>query len=137
MNRGAWLLTLVLTACSSGPPRSSPQHRPDPALASRADLSRAFVDRMLDALERQDQDAWWQLLSARMRERIGNPATAHDHLATWRRDVLPLAPMLRRADIAVDPDGPQRFVTYAADGAAAEPLALVVLEDGVLRLDEN
>ena len=137
MNRSAWVLIVVLGACSSGPPRSAPQNRPEPRLVAESGLPRAFVDRMLDALERDDQTAWWRLLSTHMKQRLGTAAASHDQLATWRRDVLPLATPLRRAEIAIDPNGPQKFVSYAVDGAAPEALAMVVLEDGVLRLDEN
>ncbi len=136
MKRGAWLVTLILTACSSGPPRSTAQSRPDPNLAAQPRPPRAFVDQLIGALEQEDPAAWWRLLSKPMQGRLGSPAAAHDQLAAWRRDVLPLAPMLRGAEIDVDPSAAQKLITYAVDGAPPVALARVVLEDDVLRLDE-
>jgi hypothetical protein len=97
-----------------------------------------LVERMLRALETEDVVAWRDLLSAQMRERFGaDPAALHDHLMSWRRDVLPIAAQLRTAELAIDASGPEPVVTYAADGHDAVALASVVVEAGALHLDEN
>ncbi len=131
---------LVATACSGGPPRGGPQASPSsPTTATPAGApADRLVERMLAALETEDVAAWRELLSAPMREKFAaDPAALHDHLASWRRDVLPIAAQLRRAEIAVDGTGPEPVVTYAADGHDAVALASVVLEAGALHLDEN
>ncbi len=127
---------MVAAACSGGPPRSTPQATaPATPAVGPADL---LVERMLRALEAEDVVAWRELLSAQMREKFGSdPAALHDHLMSWRRDVLPIATQLRGAELAVDATGPEPVVTYAADGHDAVALASVVLEAGALHLDEN
>lgn len=131
------LAIAVLAACSGGPPRSGPpassaQVAPAPSPADQ------FVDRMLRALETEDVVLWRDLLSAPMREKFAaDPSALHDHLASWRRDLLPIAAQLRRAELAIDGTGPEPVVTYAADGHDAVALASVVLEGGALHLDEN
>ncbi len=128
---------MVAVGCSGGPPHSTPQ--PTTATSTPAvgpaDL---LVERMLRALETEDVVAWRELLSEQMRTRFGTDTIAiHDHLMSWRRDVLPIAAQLRDAELAVDATGPEPVVTYAADGHDAIALASVVLEAGTLRLDEN
>lgn len=129
---------LAVAACSGGPPRSAPgstapiQATPAPGPAD------VLVGRMLTALETEDVVAWRNLLSAPMRSRLGtDEAALHDHLMGWRRDVLPLAQILRHAELALDATGPEEVVTYAADGRDPIALASVVVEGGVLHLDEN
>jgi hypothetical protein len=127
---------MVAAACSGGPPRATPQATTaaTPAAFGPADL---LVERMLRALEAEDVVAWQELLSAQMRARFGpDPAALHDHLMSWRRDVLPIAAQLRDAELAVDATGPEPVVTYSADGDAIA-LASVVVEAGDLHLDEN
>ena len=130
-------LGITVAACSGGPPRAMPQATtvgtaPTPG---PADL---LVERMLRALETEDVVAWRELLSAQMRQRFGSdPAALHDHLMEWRRDLLPLAPTLRHAELAIDATGPEQLVTYSADGRDATALASVVVEGGTLHLDEN
>lgn len=123
------LVVLLVAACSGGSPHPSSEARaPVPA--------RVFVDRMLVALEQADTDAWRHLLSARLRGRFGtDQAALHDHLATWRRDVLPLAPQLRGAELVVDTTASRPTLRYAIDGVPRE-LALVAVEDGAVHLDE-
>jgi hypothetical protein len=130
-----FLLGIAVSACSGGPPRSgSPASAPTPA-PGPADV---LVDRMLRALETEDVAAWRELLSASMRARFGeDPAAIHEHLMSWRRDVLPLAPALRDAELAIDSVDHDQVITYAADGRDAIALASVVVEGGALRLDEN
>jgi len=125
----------VVAACSGGPPRSAPQATASTPAASPADL---LVERMLHALETEDVTAWRELLSSPMREKFAaDPAALHDHLMSWRRDVLPIAPQLRGAEIDLDSSGPEPVVTYMADGHDAIALASVVVEGGSLHLDEN
>jgi hypothetical protein len=128
---------MVATACSGGPPHATPQATTSPATPAvgPADL---LVERMLRALETEDVVAWRELLSAQMRAKFGSdPAALHDHLMSWRRDVLPIAAQLRGAELAIDATGPEPVVTYAADGHDAIALASVVDEAGELHLDEN
>lgn len=128
---------LVAAACSGGPPRGTPQGTAAPSTpaAAPADL---LVEGMLRALETEDVVAWRGLLSAPMREKFAaDPAALHDHLMSWRRDVLPIAPQLRDAELAIDDSGPERVVTYAAGGHDAVALASVVVEGGALHLAED
>jgi len=130
-------LGITVAACSGGPPHSTPQATTAPATPAvgPADL---LVERMLRALETEDLVAWRELLSSQMRARFGaDPAALHDHLMSWRRDVLPLATLLRHAELAIDATGPEPVVTYAADGRDATALASVVVEGGALHLDED
>jgi len=136
----ASLVLAILASCSgSGPPRSVPQTsvaEATPVVApGPADV---LVSRMLRALETEDLAAWKDLLSAPMRARLGSDISAlHEHLMGWRRDVLPLASILRHAELAIDASGPEQVVTYAAEGRDAIALASVVVEGGALHLDEN
>ncbi len=131
----AFLLGIAAFACSGGPARSGSQATAPTPAAGPADV---LVDHMLRALETEDVAAWRELLSASMRARFGeDPAAIHEHLMSWRRDVLPLAPTLRDAELAIDAVGAEQVVTYAADGRDAIALASVVVEGGALRLDEN
>lgn len=134
----AFLLAILVAACSGGPPRSTPSTVVEATPVVTPGPADVLVDRMLHALETEDVVAWKDLLSSHTRTRIGaDYAMLHDHLMGWRRDVLPLAQLLRHSEIAVDESGPEPVVTYAADGRDAVALAAVVLEDGALRLDEN
>ncbi len=131
----AFLLGIAVAACSGGPPRSGSQASAPTPAPGPADV---LVERMLRALETEDVTAWRSLLSASMLARFGDdPEAIHEHLMSWRRDVLPLAPTLREADLALDEMGPDHVVTYAADGRDAIALASVVVEGGTLHLDEN
>lgn len=126
---------MVAAACSGGPPHATPQ--PTAPATPAVGPAELLVERMLRALETEDVVAWRELLSAQMREKFGSdPAALHDHLMSWRRDVLPIAAQLRGADLAVDATGPEPVVTYSADGDAVA-LASVVVEGGDLHLDEN
>ena len=137
---GAFLLAILLGACSGGSPRSTPpthvEAEATPVVTpGPADV---LVDRMLRALETEDVTAWKDLLSSDTRARLGADVGAlHEHLMGWRRDLLPLAELLRRSELAIDDTGPERLVTYAPDGGDAVALAAVVVEGGALRLDEN
>lgn len=139
MQRGsAFLLAILLGACSGGPPRSTPSTVVEATPVVTPGPADVLVDRMLRALETEDVAAWKDLLSSHTRARFGEDLAAlHDHLMGWRRDVLPLAQLLRRSELAIDDTGPERVVTYAADGRDAVALAAVVVEGGALRLDEN
>lgn len=136
----AFLLAILLGACSGGSPRTTPatvvEAEATPVVTpGPADV---LVDQMLRALETEDVAAWKDLLSSHTRTRLGGDLSAiHDHLMGWRRDMLPLAELLRRSELAIDDTGPERVVTYAADGGDAVALAAVVVEGGALRLDEN
>ena len=127
-----FVVLALLVACSG----SSSQ---TPAATTRtAAPARTFVDRMLGALEQKDAAAWNELLSERMRARFGqDPAALHDHLVAWRRDLLPLAPELRAAEVSVETSGRRPLIRYAVHGGDAQELALVALEDGALHLDEH
>lgn len=133
------LLAILVGACSGGPPRSHSQ----PTLAEATPVvtpgpADELVARMLRALETEDVAAWRDLLSAPMRARFGSDiAAVHDHLMSWRRDLLPIASTLRNAELAIDATGPEQLVTYAADGRDAVALVSVVVESGALHLDEN
>ncbi len=127
---------MVAAACSGGPPHSTPQ--PTTAVTPAGGPADLLVERMLRALEAEDVIAWRELLSSQMRARFGSdPAALHDHLMSWRRDVLPIAAQLRDAELAIDATGPEPVVTYSADGHDAIALASVVVEAGDLHLDEN
>lgn len=129
MPRLLLVLVSLAAACSGGSPHPS-------AEARTSAPARVFVDRMIGALERADADAWSHLLSARIRGRFGaDQAALHDHLAVWRRDVLPLAGQLRSAELAVVTSGGHATLRYALDGVPRE-LALVAVENGALHLDE-
>ncbi len=131
----AFLLGIAASACSGGPPRSGSQATAPTPAPGPADV---LVSRMLHALETEDVAAWRALLSAAMRTRFGDdPGAIHEHLMSWRRDVLPLAPALRDAELALDRVGHDQVITYAADGRDAIALASVVVEGGALHLDEN
>ncbi len=131
----AFVLGIAAAACSGGPPRSGSQATAPTPAAGPADV---LVGRMLRALETEDVAAWRELLSATMRVRFGeDPEAIHEHLMSWRRDVLPLAPTLRDSELAVDTVGPDQVITYSADGRDAVALASVVVEGGALLLDEN
>ncbi|MDB4961101.1 MAG: hypothetical protein JWP01_1100 [Myxococcales bacterium] len=130
MQRFLLFVSVLLAGCSGGPPRGKPPTSEAQPTAS----TRAFVDRMLAALEATDLREWRNLLSERMRSELGNnAASVHDHLAAWRRELLPIARELRAADVAVDALG---HVSYTL-GGEAQQLALVVIEHGALHLDEN
>ncbi|CAN5917257.1 hypothetical protein BH11MYX3_BH11MYX3_06280 [soil metagenome] len=131
----AFLLGIAAAACSGGPPRSGPQvSAPTPAPGP----ANILVERMLRALETEDVAAWRELLSTSMRARFAeDPAAIHEHLMSWRRDVLPLASALRDAELAIDSVDHDQVITYAADGRDAVALASVVVEGGSLHLDEN
>lgn len=132
-----WALPLALAACSGGPPRSTP---PQTSEVRRATLAPAeqLVGKMIAALEAEDAAAWQKLLSAPMRERFSKDLAAlHDHMLGWRRDLMPLADQLRRAELAIDATGSEPVVTYAVDGRDAIALASVVDEGGALHLDEQ
>ena len=134
----AFLLAIFVAACSGGPPRSTPATVLEPTPVVSPGPADVLVDRMLRALETEDIAAWKDLLSSHTRARLGGDIAAlHDHLMGWRRDVLPLAQLLRRSELAIDATGPEQVVTYAADGRDAVALAAVVVEGGALRLDEN
>ena len=136
----AFLLALLVAACSGGPPRTTPATPAEVEATPVATPGPAdvLVDRMLRALETEDLAAWNDLLSSHTHARLGDDISAlHDHLMGWRRDVLPLAQLLRSSELAIDATGPESVVTYAADGRDAVALAAVVVEGGALRLDEN
>lgn len=134
----AFLLAILVAACSGGPPRSTPATVVEATPVMTPGPADVLVDRMLRALETEDLSAWKDLLSTHTRARLGGDISAlHDHLMGWRRDVLPLAQLLRRSELAIDATGPEQVVTYAADGRDAVALAAVVVEGGALRLDEN
>jgi hypothetical protein len=125
MQRFLLFVSVLLAGCSGGPPRGTPP--------TSAPSTHVFVDRMLTALERTDLREWRGLLSERMRSELGNNAAAvHDHLAAWRRDVLPIARDLRAADVAVDAYGHLRYTL----GGDTQQLATVVVENGTLHLDD-
>src|SRR3954465_11924472 len=136
----ASLVLAILASCSGS---ATPRSATEPAVAEATPVltqgpADVLVDRMLHALETEDLAAWKDLLSAPMRARLGSDVGAlHEHLMSWRRDVLPLASLLRSAELAVDATGPEPVVTYAADGRDAVALASVVVEGGTLHLDEN
>lgn len=134
----AFLLAILVGACSGGPPRSTPPVSVEATPVVTPGPADVLVDRMLRALETEDMVAWRDLLSSHTRARLGADMGAlHDHLMGWRRDVLPLAELLRRSELAIDATGPESVVTYAADGRDAVALAAVVVEGGALHLDEN
>ena len=115
-------LVLALAAGCSKP-------APAPAQIAHAQPSaRAFVDQLLGALERSDLPAWKQLLSTRMRAKVATDDLAQTQLDSWRRDVLPLAAVLRSSDLAVA----DHVLTYGGT-----VLAQVAVEGSALKLDEN
>jgi hypothetical protein len=120
---GRMLILLALAVGCSKPP-------PAPAQITQAQPSaRAFVDQLLGALERSDLPEWKQLLSSRMRATLATDDLAQTQLDSWRRDVLPLAPVLRSSDVALA----DHVLTYSGGIA----LAQVAIEGGRLKLDEN
>ena len=134
----AFLLAILLGACSGGPPRSTSSTVVEATPVATPGPADVLVDQMLRALETEDVAAWTDLLSTHTRARLGGDLSAiHEHLMGWRRDVLPLAQLLRSSELAIDATGPEPVVTYAADGRDAVALAAVVVEGGALRLDEN
>jgi hypothetical protein len=133
MQRFLWFVSVLLASCSGGPPRG----KPPTSEAQPAASTRAFVDRMLTALETTDLREWRSLLSERMRSQLGNNAAAvHEHLAAWRRELLPIARGLRSADVALETHGRNATVSYTL-GGESQQLAMVVVEHGALHLDEN
>ncbi len=134
----AFLLAILVASCSGGPPRSSQATVVEATPVVTPGPADVLVDHMLRALETEDVVAWKDLLSSHTKARLGGDVAAlHDHLMGWRRDVLPLAQLLRSSELAIDATGPESVVTYAADGRDAVALAAVVVEGGALRLDEN
>lgn len=121
MGRILVLLLALAAGCSKPPPAPVVVTQPQPS-------ARAFVDQLLGALERRDLPAWKQLLSSRMRGRVATDDLAQSQLESWRRDVLPLARVLRTSDVAVA----DHVLTYS--GIA---LAQVAVEGNALKLDEN
>lgn len=123
MQRLSMLVLVTLVGCSGAPQRAT------------TGPEEAFARQLLRALTRDDTAAWEALLSQRMRSQLGaDQASLHDHLAAWRRELLPLAPAIAQADLAVDAAG---VVTFSVDGEEPQALASVVLEGGALRLDER
>ena len=119
---GRILVLVALAAGCSKPP-------PAPAQIAQVQPSaRVFVDQLLGALEQRDLPAWKQLLSTRMRVKLATDDLAENQLDSWRRDVLPLAPVLHSSDVAIA----DHVLTY---GGVA--LAQVAVEGGALKLDEN
>ncbi|HEU0035693.1 MAG TPA: hypothetical protein VFQ53_34010 [Kofleriaceae bacterium] len=121
---------------------SSPSSVPAPALSNAQPTSnqpdvRAFALRMVEVMEKNDLDGWRGLLSERKRAQHADATQLNQQFQIWRRELLPKAELLRRADFTLDTTSPQHFVVYQIEGKPAEALALVVEERGTLRLDEN
>jgi hypothetical protein len=125
---------LAFAACSSPSPQKL-ANKPPPT-SSSAD-PRAFALQLIDILERDDLEAWRDLLSTRMQRRMDDDDELRRQLNVWRHELVPRAHELRAANYSLDRTGPQHFVIYQSEGKHPEALAKVVEERGALRLDEN
>jgi hypothetical protein len=119
------LLAIAIAACG---PRSA---APTPVTQTDLD-ARALALRVIDALERDDVDGWWELQSARV-QRGTDRAEAGRLFASWKRFLVPHAQSLRNSDWTIASD----TLRFRAVGRQPERLARVVVERGGLRIDEH
>jgi hypothetical protein len=127
------LLVMTLTLAAGASLAGCGSRAPLPTTPTETE-ARTLAHRVIDTLERDDFEGWWDLLSTRAQRRT---VDARREFARWQQMLVPFARALRDAEWTLGHYTSQDVLYFRAIGKQPERLVRVVAERGALRIDEN